>query len=384
MSLEKYILAKTLGNIYWKDLSGHYLGCNEAYAKLHGFSSPEAVVGKSEEMLVKDLLRDKSAEEIQSAIETIKKNDAWVMETGQPLVVEETGVNEQRQLAYYITKKIPLIENDEVIGVMGNSIDITELKHSQAIRNQFLDNIHHDLRTPLAGIWTLSSLMLSMEEDETKRENLFLMENSAQSLLQLFEQILNLKKEIEVNDSGENITRQVFSLPNMVNSIINLLAIAAKDKGLLLQSTIDKDIPHSIVGDEYRLKRILINLLENAIKFTEKGSVTLSVSLASTEKNKVHLQFVVQDSGKGLSKDEISKMFSKFYKGSPSATEKHRGWGLGLWLVKQFTDAIEGELTCLSNKGEGAQFTLIAPFTIYDKEDGNLSSSEADKYVSIT
>ena len=371
MNIEKYIIAKVLGNIYWKDLSGCYLGCNEGYAVLHGFSSPEDIIGKSEDHLVKDILKDKSEKEIRFAIEAIKKNDALVMETRKSLVVEEAGFNKERQLAYYITKKIPLMENDEVIGIMGNSIDITELKYSQAIRNQFIDNIHHDLRTPLAGIWNLSALMLSMEEDETKRENLSLMENSARALLRLFEQIFKLKEEIERGNTENGITCEAFSLPSMVKSLLDLLTVAAKDKGLLLESRVDEDVPHSIFGDEYRLKRILLNLLENAIKFTEKGSVTLRVSLAPFEKDRIGLQFIVKDSGKGLSEEEIRNMFAKFYKGSSSATEKYQGWGLGLWLVKQFTEAIEGKLTCLSNKGEGTQFTLTAPFVICADEGSN-------------
>ena len=383
MSLEKYILAKTVGNIYWKDLSGRYLGCNEAYASLHGFSSPEEVVGKTEHVLVKDILIGKSEEEIRSAIETIKKNDAWVIKTRQPLVIEETGVNEKRQLAYYITKKIPLIQDNEVVGVMGNSIDITELKHSEAVRNQFIDNIHHDLRTPLAGIWTLSSLMLEMEEDEAKRENLALMEKSAQSLLQLFEQIFNLKNELHYTE-GHRVER-AFSLANMVKSIGNLLAIAARDKGLRLLLAVSEDIPDLILGDEYRLKRILINLLENAIKFTEAGSVMLTVSLRSMEKKAILLQFVVKDSGRGLDEEERESMFEKFYKGSPSAVGKYQGWGLGLWLVKQFTEAIGGELTCVSSKGRGTEFTLVAPFSIYESEEedaeSDMGNSEGEESI---
>ncbi len=236
-------------------------------------------------------------------------------------------------------------------------------------KSEFLTNMSHELRTPMNGIIGFTDLILTTDLQKTQREYLGNVRSSAYNLLTLINDILDFSK---IEAGKMNIDYSPFSLHELVEETVDILNIKAFEKNLEMICRIDPRLPSRWLGDPSRIRQILINLLGNAIKFTEKGEVAVSVhctdmlyTLLDKKKRLIHIE--VRDTGIGIAPEKLSTIFDSFTQADSSTTRKYGGSGLGLTISKSLAELMEGRLTVSSNSGTGSSFVLSFPLEIVDE-----------------
>ncbi|MEJ2622760.1 MAG: ATP-binding protein, partial [Candidatus Thiodiazotropha sp.] len=223
-------------------------------------------------------------------------------------------------------------------------------------KSRFLANMSHEIRTPINGVIGLLEL-LSVTPLEAKQSSLVHgAQSSAATLLHLIENVLDISK---IEAGRITLTKASFDLHALINGVVGLFEYAANNKQLILQRTIDPDCPYRLIGDELHLRQVLVNLVSNAVKFTEHGYVELNVSAENIEKDRVRLRVQVIDSGIGISESAQNYIFEPFRQEDEGITRRFGGTGLGMSIAKQLTELMGGDLTVTSRIGQGSCFTLM-------------------------
>ncbi|MBL7005739.1 MAG: response regulator [Spirochaetia bacterium] len=244
-------------------------------------------------------------------------------------------------------------------------------KASQA-KSFFLANVSHEIRTPINAILGMVYLMQDTQLTEQQREYMKNISSAARTLFGTINGILDFSK---IESGKMQIETQSFNLKNLIRDIIPAFSLAADEKGLEFRTNIDEDIPEYVIGDAFRLSQILSNLLTNAIKFTEKGYIEISVSRMVQLRDIAHLEFAVKDCGIGLSKEELDVIFKPFEQADESVTRKPGGTGLGLAISRELTVLMGGKIVTASTKGVGSTFTVKLPLHISKNRDDSFSPS---------
>lgn len=353
-------------HIYWKDTNGRFLACNDAQAISAGFSNSKEMVGKTDyDMPWKD-----DAEEI-------RHNDFEVIKYGKHIKREEVSELANGEKAIFLSQKVPLVNKEgKAIGVLGVSIDITDRKKAeedlkQALqkvelasnaKTEFLENMRHDLRTALSGIQGFSELLRSDmygDDEKTRQEYIDNLVASCRALTHIHNQILHA---IHVFSGDIPEYKNKFDLEGRLKQIVTLHLAKAREKDLQLSLSYDKKIPKYLVGDCRRLTAIALELISNALKYTEQGKVKVTAALEKKQGDKSVIKFSVQDTGIGIPEDKKSEIFARFSRLTHSYEGKYVGLGLGLSVVKQFVDDLGGEIYVDSKLKQGTTFTCYLPF----------------------
>jgi len=363
------ILALMPGHVYWMDRDGVYQGCNDAQAKSAGLKNRKEIIGKHN----KDLPWNYHTDILPEALDKINQE---VLESGKTIVTEEPAQLANGEQATFLSSKVPMRNQaNEVIGMVGISIDITQLKNTEKslqetkaaaevanrLKTEFMRNMEHDIRTPFSGILGLSQCLWEEEIDGTKKENLNLIVQSAKELLDYCNTILDFEK---IESGASPVLEKKFSLKQLIEKAIKLEHSAAQHKHLQLTFKHDETIHKMLLGDSDRLYRILLNLLGNAIKFTNAGSIELKTKLLEQTNQQIIIQLTIQDSGIGISNEQKDLIFERFTRLSQSNKGFYKGLGLGLQVVKRFIHELQGEIDVTSKIGKGTTFTCTLPFRL--------------------
>lgn len=269
-------------------------------------------------------------------------------------------------------------ENDNFLYYEGMVEDITQRKQAEALQIEkeaveatarakgiFLASMSHELRTPISAIMGLTSLALKTDLSDKQQDYLRKIESTSRDLLGIINDVLDFSKI----EAGElSMDRIVFPLEDVWVSLSDIFADKCAEKGLGLHFYGEDDVPSGLIGDPLRVRQILINLIGNALKFTQKGEIVVRVGLAMKSRNRVMLKFSVKDTGIGIDQKNLTAIFSPFTQGEPFITRKYGGTGLGLSICRQLVEMMGGEIWVESKPGQGACFTFTACFGIQSRE----------------
>ncbi|MDK2777651.1 MAG: response regulator [Pseudomonadota bacterium] len=233
------------------------------------------------------------------------------------------------------------------------------------MKSEFLANVSHEIRTPLNGIIGFSDLLARTRVNEQQSDYLSTIKKSSADLLNIINDILDLSKI----DAGKLIIEHTnFNLRDVLEDVFTMLAPEAYGKGLDLAHLIYSDVPLNISSDPLRLKQVLTNLINNAIKFTERGSVSVRVSLINKDDQQASIMFEIQDSGIGMNESQINKIFTAFAQADASTTRQFGGTGLGLIISRALVEAMNGEIRVSSHEGRGSTFTFHIQVDLADAD----------------
>lgn len=337
--------------MFYKDVQGRYAGCNPAFEEFVGRSRAEILGRTVYEFTSKPLADRFSEKDAELMANPGKQSYTW-------RITRPDGEN--REVSF--DKATITDDKGVVIGIVCIMSDITDMvdarrqaEQASRAKSQFLANMSHEIRTPMNGVIGMTTLLQDTALSPIQREYVETIRTSGDSLLHIINDILDYSKI----EAGKLVLQsEEFDLGQMLADCTDLLAPRALEKGLELVCRFDPDVPRHVVSDSGRIRQILLNLAGNAIKFTEKGSVAITVAKLRETGKKITLRFAVVDTGIGIAAKDQVALFDSFFQVDGSYTRKFGGTGLGLAISRQLIELLGGEITVESELGKGSSFSF--------------------------
>ncbi len=389
LAYERDLLSALLDNvpdrIYIKDIESRFIKGSTALAKRLGLNTPEDIIGKTDY----DFHPSDHAK-------SFHEDEQRVILTGKPIVnkVEQQTDENGRDIWASVTK-VPFSNRSGIItGIIGISRDITALKLAERetarardlaleavqMKARFLAVMSHEIRTPMNGIIGMINLLLASDLSEEQIEYADTVRTSADALLDILNDILDLSK---IEAGRLELEKTEFSLRQVIEEAVELHALRAEANHIELNCHIPLSLDNQFYGDAGRLRQILLNLVSNAVKFTEKGEVQTSVQLLEETEQGLRLQFTVKDTGIGISSEMSEKVFDAFRQADGSTTRRYGGTGLGLSISKQLSEMMDGDIWVESTPGEGSQFHLTVILEKAPAIDQHYASALKDRTLLV-
>ncbi|WP_395688282.1 response regulator [Caenimonas koreensis] len=346
--------------IVYKDCDGRYIRCNTAFASMVGRTA-ESICGlTAHDLFPSDVAREiQACEDRTRALLQEQSCEQWVTLFDGRRVLYDTVVS-------------PLWDEDgQAQGVLSISRNITErrrqeeqIRHAKEIaeeatrmKSNFLANMSHEIRTPMNAVIGLSHLVLKTDLTERQRDYITKVQTSGQHLLGVINDILDFSK---VEAGKMDLEQAEFEVEKLLDTTSSVISEKCHAKGLELVFEVAPDVPSHLIGDSLRLGQILLNLSNNAVKFTQAGEIVISVRATERTDTDVLLLFRVRDTGIGLTAEQKSRLFQSFSQADSSTTRRFGGTGLGLAISKRLVDLMDGEVGVESEIGKGSTFWFSA------------------------
>ncbi len=404
---EKYrsIFENAMEGIFQSSPWGSFISVNPAMARILGYEDPEDLMN-SVINIEKQLYAD--PEQGRNLLLALKEQNR-IFEFECNLFCKD-----RQLICCLISAQAILGKNNEIQYIEGTVIDITERKQAEEalkkahdelevrvkertaelrktnedlnkakekayaavkVKSEFLANMSHEIRTPMNAIIGMSRLLAQTELSIRQSDYLSKIRSSSQNLLGIINDILDFSK---IEAGKLDIEYVDFNLDDVLVIISDLVNIKAREKEIEFLFDISKNVPRFLTGDPLRLKQVLINLTNNAAKFTEKGEIVVGIELLKEDKDKAVLRFSVRDTGIGIAEDKINSLFSAFSQADTSTTRKYGGSGLGLAISKRLAEMMGGSISVTSKPGKGSTFTFTAMFGKHQEIKENLTLPPPD------
>jgi PAS domain S-box-containing protein len=353
------ILDHIPGLVFYKDTKNNFIRVNKHYAAAHKKTKEEL-----EGLNLSHLYSEKAADKYY-------QEDLKIIHSGvAKLDLEEIRETETGLKKWFSTSKIPFTnDSGEIIGIIGISFDITDRKKAETellkakeeaenankAKSDFLATMSHEIRTPMNGVIGMTGLLLETDLTSEQRDFAETIRISGESLITIINDILDFSKI----ESGQLILDENdFELRTCIEDALDLFTPQILDKGLEMMYYIAPGVSPFFKGDDTRLKQIIVNLVGNAVKFTEKGEIFVNVEKLTDEENNQILNFSVKDTGVGIPENRIDKLFKAFSQVDASTTRKYGGTGLGLAISKRLVSMMGGDISVESSEDGGTTFTF--------------------------
>ncbi len=348
--------------IFVRDGNGKIIYCNLAVADLVGMPREEFLA-----------LEENHFPAPKHDLDVYMEMEKKVINHGQEILIEEKIEDKNGVVNHFQTLKKPLKTKDGDINILNISTNINQIKYYQnesqkaiAARTEFFSAMSHEIRTPMNAIMGMVDLLLKRNPREDQLKLMQALNFSSKNLLTLINDVLDFSKieagKIEVEEIN-------FNLMELVDNIYMGLKPKALSKNLSLGLLYDEKVPKVVRGDSIKISQILNNLIGNAVKFTEKGNVSIYLTLAEKSEDDYRIKMKIKDTGIGIPEDKLSDIFNPFKQASASTTRKFGGTGLGLTIVKNLVELLNGQIKVKSADGKGSVFSVEIPFKKPDSQD---------------
>jgi len=369
--------------VYWRDPQLKLLGGNRAFANDFGID-PESLAGKAD-----------------ADIDSLASNDVLLQRDRKTFNQQAPSVNAEMELKvdgksqWVEHSSVPLYDDDHnIIGILGSYYDISGIKsvaeemekaketaeRANQSKGEFLANMSHEIRTPINAIVGMANLCLKTELTQKQKRYIKVIDSSSQALLGVINDILDFSKI----DAGKlTVERIPFDLQDVLTSLADMFAYRAYDKDLEFIINLPANIPTRLIGDPLRLNQVLVNLISNAIKFTEDGEINVAVNLLDSSQDSVLLRISVTDTGIGMDEEQRANLFKAFTQADTSTTRKYGGTGLGLAISRRLILLMGGDIGVTSASGQGSTFYIEVELPLQTEQDNSHNQYLLQKLTGI-